>query len=82
MFKLNHEMAWPINFKLLPLTLLTSPRLAPRSIGASHRRFHVKVRSISEGKNAWEGLSTCSGGKSRKRAKRRSQTQMQREDSP
>lgn len=37
-FKLNHEMAWPINFKLLPLTLLTSPRLAPRSIGPEHFR--------------------------------------------
>lgn len=79
--KLNLEMAWPINFKL-PLTLLTPPRLALRSMGSSHRRIHVMVWSISEGKNAWEGLSTCSGGKSRKRAKRRGQAQMRREDSP
>ena len=27
-FKLNHEITWPINFKLLPLTVLASPRLA------------------------------------------------------
>lgn len=81
-FKLNHEMTWPINFKLLPLALLTSPRLALRSVGASHRKLHVKVWSISEGKHAREGLSTCSEGKSRKRSKRRGQTQMQREDSP
>ena len=62
----NYEMTWPTNFKLLPLKLLTSPRLTLGSMGANHRRLCVKVWSISEGKSVWEGLPTCLGGKSRK----------------
>lgn len=68
MCKVNHEMTWPINFRLLPLTLLTSPRPAHGSVGATHRRLPVKVRRK---KNAWEGLSTCPGGRRRLRGEAR-----------
>lgn len=78
MCMLSHGVAWPINFKLLLLTLHASPRLALTSADTSLRRFHLKVWSISEGKNAKQALPTCSGGKSRKGAGRRGQAQLQR----
>lgn len=54
MFKLNHEMTWPINFKLLLLTLHKSPRLALRlwvqAIGGSTSRSGAFQKEEMPGK--------------------------------